>query len=128
MKNDNNTLDTKTKIVKRKANPKNANTGYHRVDPQLIDVWFGDLFYYKKPEGAFKAAELIVDAFNTAKESGLLPSQLLKQRDEMAKVIRQFHDLTKDVTIGPLKTPLYKGFNKTYLKAEKLLSSIEHEK
>lgn len=51
-------------------------------------------------ESIFEAeanAELIADAFNTSNKTGLLPSELLKQRDELLNACQRVNELYTEI-------------------------------
>ena len=55
-----------------------------------------------------KDAELIADAGNTAQKCGLLPSELLKQRDELIKALRQIYRYwSRDVNPDDMEDALW---------------------
>lgn len=55
----------------------------HRTEQERIDCELEQL----------ANAELIVDAFNTSNKTGLLPSELLQQRDELLNACRRVNEL-----------------------------------
>ncbi len=67
-------------------------------------------------------ADLIVDAGNTAQECGLLPSELLEQRDKLIAEVKELRKEFRRVAPAELFSNLH-----TYKTSGKLIKSIESE-
>ena len=52
----------------------------------VIEVWHGADFVGE----AHNVVKIVLDAGNTAQKCGLLPSELLKQRDELLEALKNF--------------------------------------
>ena len=48
----------------------------------------------------FRLSEIALDAFNTSNKCGLLPSELLKQRDSLLHCVKALHENKKDLCEG----------------------------
>lgn len=67
----------------------NGNNGIHLKNGSCVALTHNG-------ENKKADAELIADAFNTANKCNLLPSELLKQRDELLRVLKMLATATLD--------------------------------
>lgn len=77
----------------------NANKGFDIFVKDTIktiaNVLHKDVSYMPTEEEAIANCKLIVDAANTTTKSGLLPSELLEQRDELMEALIELSKLVK---------------------------------
>ena len=71
-----------------------------------------------------KDAELIADAGNTAQKCGLLPSELLKQRDELLEALKE---VCKGVQGLPALSAIQGVLTKQYEKAQRAITKAEEK-
>ena len=74
------------------------SSGY-RVDVDRCDGLSGicEMSDWMIPRQMEANANLIADALNTANKCGLLPSELLEQRDELLYCVKALHENKKDL-------------------------------
>lgn len=86
------------------------NTWEHQTDPSMRIGAKGTPMLCQVPSRFVSYNEqranvkLIVDAGNTAQKCGLLPSELLEQRDELKRCVSKFADLIRCDSTGEIKT------------------------
>lgn len=71
-------------IIKMDKDSKKYPNVFVHIDNNIVGTIFG-----KSNEEAEANAELISDAFNTITECDLMPSELLKQRNEMFEMLKK---------------------------------------
>ena len=87
---------------------KDSTSQYVFVDKGKIDIEICKVDHpihntdYRTKEESANNATLIADAGNTAQKCGLLPSELLKQRDELREALKQIRDTTIFVRKGSM--------------------------
>lgn len=104
------------------AEYRNGNEYFYFVNELKQQHFIGQMFYLgDNRQDEFKHnAELTVDAFNTIQSCGLLPSELLKQRDELRRMLEKIYQI-EDSAFG------LKSFNVEDLKRKikRVLESTE---
>lgn len=89
-------MNTEFKGTKEKVNVeyRNGNQYFYIVNENHQTHYIGQMFYlgYERNEEFKHNAEVASDALNTIQQCNLLPSELLKQNEEMRELLKEYHD------------------------------------